>query len=200
MNSELLVIMARYPTVGKVKTRLAAGMGHRAATDLYRSFLDRIAAEFARVPFAVEWRYTPRQAPFRRIIGNDCAIRPQPDGDLGARMRRIFEESFADGRERVVIIGSDAPMLNRSTVARAFRLLRRQDAVVQPTEDGGYALIGLAGPWDVFSGVAWSTDRVTGQTRQRLRRLGLSFTELPATFDVDTAADLAKLKSITEEP
>lgn len=193
-SRDLLIIMARYPTRGKVKTRLAAEIGQRAATELYRSFLSRFAREFARAPFAVEWRHTPARAPFRRIIGRDGHLaRPQPEGNLGARMRGIFEESFARGYRHVVMIGTDAPELGRETVERAFRMLGRKPAVFQPTHDGGYALIGLTALLDVFSGISWGTPTVMAQTRSRLNEFRIDFGELPPTFDVDTAADLAQL-------
>jgi rSAM/selenodomain-associated transferase 1 len=198
MNSELLVIMAKYPSAGNVKTRLAAEIGHPAATELYRTLLEHFAHEFADAPFRVEWHYTPRNAPFRRLIGDNYAARPQPNGDLGARMQRIFEASFVNGHRRVVLIGTDAPEVGKRTVRRAFRMLRRYPAVLQPTQDGGYALIGLTVESipmvpDLFSAIQWSTNKVMTQTRQRLHTLGMRFVELPQTFDVDTAADLAKL-------
>ena len=83
--------------------------------------------------------------------------------------------------------------MNQKTVRATFNLLATHPAVFQPTEDGGYALIGLRTMLDVFSGIAWSTDRVMAQTRARLRRLGARHAELPVTFDVDTAADLGRL-------
>jgi rSAM/selenodomain-associated transferase 1 len=193
---DLLIIMARYPTRGKVKTRLAAEIGHRAASDLYRSFLTHFVREFARAPFAVEWRYTPARSPFRRIIGrNGYRAQPQPDGDLGARMRCIFEESFACGYKRIVMIGTDAPELGQGIVKRAFQMLGKKPAVFQPTYDGGYALIGLSAMLDVFSGVSWSTPKVMAQTRARLNTFGIAFAELPSTFDVDTAADMTRLRA-----
>lgn len=159
---------------------------------IYRQLLDQHRREFARADFAVEWRYTPARAPFRRL---EPRARPQPAGNLGERMRQLFAESFAAGYRRVVLIGTDAPAMNRAIVRRAFRQLRRSRAVFQPTEDGGYALIGLREPLDVFTGVAWSTAAVMAQTRDRLRELGVKHAELPVTWDVDTAADWARVTS-----
>jgi len=207
MTAGLLVIMARYPTLGKVKTRLARDIGNAGALRVYRQLLDHHRREFRRAPFDVEWRYTPARAPFGRIVrqasrlsrsssGRETGetpvprIRPQPPGDLGERMQAIFAESFAAGYTRVVMIGTDAPEMSRETVARALRLLRRYPAVFQPTEDGGYALVGMRTMLNVFSGIAWSTDRVMAQTRRRLRARRVRWAELPATFDVDTGADL----------
>ena len=193
MSAELLIIMAKYPAPGRVKTRLAAEIGARAAAELYRSFIKEHVREFARVPFDVQWRYTPARAPFRSVIGNGYALQPQPAGDLGERMQWIFVESFSYGYDRIVMIGSDAPEVGKATVGRAFRLLKTRQAVFQPTYDGGYALIGLSAMVDVFSNIAWSTGKVMAQTRRRLRAKRIAFAELPPTFDVDTAADLVHL-------
>ena len=183
--------MARYPTLGRVKTRLARDIGKTAALRVYRQLLDHHRREFRQAPFDIEWRYTPARSPFRRLQRN---ARPQPDGDLGKRMKRVFEESFKQGYRKIVLIGSDAPEMNQQTVRRAFALLNRHPAVFQPTEDGGYALIGLSKMVDVFTGIAWSTDRVMAQTRHRLRKLRTAFAELPATFDVDNVADLERFR------
>jgi rSAM/selenodomain-associated transferase 1 len=212
MSRDFAIIMARYPTLGKVKTRLARDIGKAAALRVYRQLLDHHRREFRQAPFDIEWRYTPARAPFRRLflVGQASRLsidkmrkrtgetpvpllRPQPTGDLGERMQHIFEESFARGYRRVVMIGTDAPEMSKPTVRRAFRLLRTNAAVFQPTRDGGYALVGLSAMLDVFSGIAWSTDKVMAQTRRRLDKLQVGFAELPPTFDVDTAEDLARL-------
>jgi rSAM/selenodomain-associated transferase 1 len=185
--------MARYPALGRVKTRLARDIGKAGALRVYRQLLDHHRREFRQCNFDVEWRVTP----FRRFVKN---ARPQPPGDLGERMQNIFAESFARGYRRVVMIGTDAPEMSQRVVARAFRLLRSHPAVFQPTEDGGYALIGLSGMLDVFSGIAWSTHRVMTQTRQRLRAQGVRHAELPVTYDVDTAADLARNRDLISCP
>lgn len=177
--------MARYPTLGRVKTRLAREIGKAGALRVYRRLLDHHLGEFRRADFEVEWRFTPARAPFAKLARN---ARPQPEGNLGERMQQIFAESFSRSYRRVVMIGTDAPEMSRATVSNAFALLRRHDAVFQPTKDGGYALIGLRRMLDVFCGIDWSTERVMTQTRARLR--GKRVAELPVTFDVDTAADL----------
>jgi len=210
MTADLLIIMARYPTLGKVKTRLACDIGKAGALRIYRQLLNHHRREFRQTDFEVEWRFTPARAPFRRLARNS---KPQPAGDLGGRMRRIFAESFERGYRCVVMIGTDAPTMNRPTVRQAFASLEKHSAVFQPTEDGGYALIGFAagrarppgappcgqsgrpgGPSlpDVFSDIAWSTEKVMAQTRRRLRKLGVRHAELPVTFDIDTVADLAR--------
>lgn len=194
MTADLLVIMARYPTPGKVKTRLAMEIGARAAADFYRQLIEYHVVEFFDPPFDLEWRYTPAHAPFQRVVGAAARLVPQPPGDLGRRLRLIFADSFAQGYERVVVIGTDCPAMTQRTARRALRLLRAHDAVVQPTVDGGYALVGLRRLLPIFAGILWGTDRVMTQTRQRLQTSGASYKELPVTFDVDTVADLRRLR------
>jgi hypothetical protein len=80
-------------------------------------------------------------------------------------------------------------------VRRAFQVLGRKPAVFQPTHDGGYALIGLSAMLDVFSGISWSTPKVMAQTRARLKAFDIAFAELPPTFDIDTAANLVRLRT-----
>jgi uncharacterized protein len=192
MSAELLVIMAKYPTPGKVKTRLARDIGKAAAARAYRALLMIHAEELAAAPFEVQWRYTPSRAPFRRLVPAVHRVRPQPGGGLGDRLYTIFEESFARGFERVVITASDSPDVSCRMLKRAFSALKRVGAVVQPTEDGGYALVGLTTVVDLFSGISWSTPLVMAQTRERFLVLGLRHLELPMTYDVDTIEDLRR--------
>lgn len=91
MAKELLIIMARYPTPGKVKTRLAREIGVVAATKWHRRMLFHFRREFHRTPYEVQWWYTPARSLFRRLFWlNQHNGRPQPPGDLGQRMEAIF--------------------------------------------------------------------------------------------------------------
>jgi glycosyltransferase A (GT-A) superfamily protein (DUF2064 family) len=97
-----------------------------------------------------------------------------------------------------LIIGTDAPALDRHRLREAALVLEANDAVVVPALDGGYALLGLSAragtvPELLFSGMTWSTATVMAETRQRLQRLGLRWVELDAVSDIDEAADLAHL-------
>jgi hypothetical protein len=199
-HHNLLIIMARYPTRGKVKTRLAREIGHRAATDFYRSLLKQFARAFARTPYAVEWHFTPARAPFRRFLTSlhwpdPARSRPQPAGDLGTRMERIFADAFARGYGKVIMIGTDAPEINQRAIRLALNKLNRTAAVFQPTHDGGYALIGLREMIDVFTKIPWSTSQVMARTRNRLRQLGITHAELPTTYDIDTKLDFDQYMS-----
>jgi rSAM/selenodomain-associated transferase 1 len=118
----------------------------------------------------------------------------QSDGDLGERMRSAFEKAFEDNG-CVVLVGTDCPALTVSHLRDAARALSHgHDAVFIPTEDGGYALIGLAriDP-RLFSDIAWSTSGVMDETRRRLRELGFGWMELQTLWDVDRPADYVRL-------
>lgn len=191
-----LLVFARAPVPGRVKTRLAKTIGDEAAALAYRALAERtlaIAAASRRcgVVGDVELWLDPHSDPagiatWRERYG--VAVETQAGGDLGARMRHALCASIARGRP-ALLIGTDVPGYDVAYVARAAAALARHDAVVGPAEDGGYVLIGLARDLDVFGDVQWSTARVLEQTRERLALAGASHALLPPLWDVDTHDD-----------
>jgi glycosyltransferase A (GT-A) superfamily protein (DUF2064 family) len=135
---------------------------------------------------------TPADADLSAIVGAGEHIAQEGD-DLGERMRRCFAQMLAGGARRVVMIGADAPHLGDAAISAAFALLADHDAVLVPTADGGYCLLGLRAAHDVFSGIPMGTTAVFERTRRRLDALGLRWGALPASFDVDTLDDVAEL-------
>lgn len=192
----VLLVFAKAPAPGRVKTRLAAEIGEEAASRIYREMGRRVVEGVAAGAYDVVVCYDPpdAEAEVRSWLGppDGVRFRPQARGDLGARLRAAFREAFDDGAGPVCAIGTDAPDVDPGLVTRAFRALRSDDVVVGPAEDGGYYLIGLARPEpELFRSVPWSTSRVLEATRARARERSLSLGELEALSDVDTAADLA---------
>ena len=121
-------------------------------------------------------------------------ITPQADGDVGVRMSSFFQERFAAGVDRVVLIGSDSPSLPQTYVERAFELLHHHDVVLGPSDDGGYYLIGMSKLHSaIFEDINWSTESVFAQTTTQLDELNTSYAKLPVWFDVDNQADLDRL-------
>ncbi len=209
MNAERhLVIFARAPRVGEVKTRLAADIGEVAAWRFYRDTSAAIVRRLSRDPrwtcrlavtpdrFASEGRFWPRHV--RRV--------PQGGGDLGARMARQIRR-LSPGP--VVIVGTDSPELRAAHVERAFRALEHSDAVLGPAPDGGFWLIGVRrrrGVGDIFRNVRFSTRHALADT---LKGLGpqsdVHFLEHLA--DIDDGEDLRRfyerrqaMSSHTESP
>lgn len=190
-----LIVFAREPIPGKVKTRLAASIGDSAAAELYETMLQavlktsRYMEEVATVVFwACETESLPRLA--EKYL---CVSRGQRSGDLGERMQSAFEEMFSDGSEVCCIVGSDAPDLPTSHVLNAYRLLetRQADVVFGPSKDGGYYLLGVRKPWpQLFADISWSTAKVLEQSMAAARKLQLTIGLLPEWQDIDTVEDL----------
>lgn len=192
----MLLVFVRAPQRGRVKTRLAAAIGDGAALRVYRRLAEHtLAVARALVTEDVEVRvhYAPGGAgeAVRGWLGDGPVYLPQAEGDLGVRMRDAFERAFADGAERVVIVGSDLPELSAPLLRRAFGLLEGCAAVIGPTRDGGYYLLGLRGMiGGVFDGIEWSTPAVLAATLDRLRAADADPVMLPVLADVDTVEDL----------
>ena len=191
-----LLVFARVPALGRVKSRLAAGVGQPAALAVYRELLaiTNTAIVEAGVPATVWLADTATAMPTAAETHEWAAhaARCQPEGDLGARMTTAFATAFAAGAGRVAIIGTDCPGLRASHLHQAFAALETADVVLGPATDGGYYLLGLRQPQpELFQHKTWSTDSVLADTVADARRLGLRVALLPELRDVDDAQDLA---------
>ncbi|HEY1584099.1 MAG TPA: TIGR04282 family arsenosugar biosynthesis glycosyltransferase [Polyangia bacterium] len=189
-----IVIFARAPELGAVKTRLAKTIGNERALALYEAFVDDTCALTqgigARRVLAVAGDVDhPRVQHLCK--SQRLAVEPQGDGDLGARMARAIATHVATGP--VVVVGSDAPTLPRARLHEALDALMACDVVVGPSDDGGYYLIGarVAVP-ELFADVRWSTPAVLATTLERLA--GRPHVLLPPWHDVDSEEDLERLK------
>ncbi|WP_460608257.1 TIGR04282 family arsenosugar biosynthesis glycosyltransferase [Hymenobacter terrigena] len=191
-----MLIFARVPALGRVKSRLAAGVGEPAALAIYHELLaiTNAAVVAARVPATVWLADTagtePTAAETREWAAHHTKC--QPEGDLGARMAAAFAAAFEAGAGRVAIIGTDCPGLRDTHLNQAFVLLETNDLVLGPATDGGYYLLGLRQPQpELFRNKNWSTESVLADTLADAGRLGLRVAFLPTLRDVDNAADLA---------
>ena len=198
MTRTAVVVFAKAPRPGTVKTRLCPPLSPSAAARLYRCFLlDTLEGVRAIAGVAPVIAYAPRRARASFAAAHrGVLLVPQTGRDLGARMANVFAHLFARGFEAVVIVGSDSPTLPADHLRAAVRTLQAggADGVIGPSEDGGYYLIGLrAACPELFAGVPWSTDRVLATTLQKARRVGQTLRSLPAWYDVDTPDDLRRL-------
>ncbi|MGH7857375.1 MAG: TIGR04282 family arsenosugar biosynthesis glycosyltransferase, partial [Candidatus Binatia bacterium] len=173
-------------------------IGPEAAAGLYRVFLREIERRLAGDPrWRFFWAFEPAEAPFTREIAPGREGFPQVDGDLGRRMAGAMAEAFRRGASRVSLIGSDLPHLPPARIAEALRRLDCADLVLGPSHDGGYYLIAARTVPPVFGGVPWGTPVVLERTLAAARREGLSVDLLPATYDLDSLADL---KTLLDDP
>lgn len=194
MSAKEILIFARTPEPGQVKTRLAADLGDDGALRTYLKLLVHTRESVARSGFPARVHLAGdipehdlwEEAGFRRF--------PQADGDLGERMSAAFAQAFADGVRSVVIVGTDCPGLRAEHLHLAMNALETHEAVVGPAEDGGYWLLGLSSPVRaIFENKAWSGEHVLRDTLADFKALGMSVVRLETLRDVDTVADLDAL-------
>lgn len=180
-----IVIFARWPQPGKVKTRLASVLGDETAARIYRRLLDHTLGVAQDSGLPVELRITGASCEeFAAEFGPGMAIREQGEGDLGERLARVSPPAL--------VIGSDLPALSARLLREAAKALARHEAVIGPARDGGYWLIGLrhACPW-LFNDMPWSTPAVLPETLARLEARGIAPALLPELADIDEPHDLA---------
>lgn len=195
MRRRALIVFAKPPHAGKVKTRLGKSLGMNVAAELYDRFAHHafsLAEEMQRGGVTVSLWFDPEAsaAEMRQWVNRPFQFHPQQGTDLGGRMKTAFETAFAEGAHEAIIIGTDVPDLRLEILLNAFDLLAAVDIVLGPSTDGGYYLLGMRRPvLDLFDGVAWSTDAVLAQTLKRIQALQLTSALLPELSDIDTEAD-----------
>jgi len=195
-----LLIFAKAPEPGQVKTRLAPVLGDAGAAGFYRDLLSGTIDRFARAglcPVVCWCSPDTRHEVFRRAAAEQgVELRQQRGDDLGARMAWAARDALG-AAAAVVLIGGDCPVLGPDHLGRVLEWLHMSgvDAVLGPAEDGGYVLLGLR-HFDpsLFEGIAWGGPRVLAATRQRLQRLGWRWKELEPLWDIDRPEDLARYR------
>jgi rSAM/selenodomain-associated transferase 1 len=194
-----LILFAKVPKPGQVKTRLLPDLSAEQAGRLYRAFiLDTLSSTAVLKGVKRLLACDPtRRAPFFKGLADrfELNLIDQIGEDLGARMRNALTEADRLGFDRAVIIGMDLPTLPAEHIEEAFRQLKKPpqvpSVVLGPSADGGYYLIGCTGPVPpIFDGIAWGTERVLEQTLARIAVRHLNATLLPFWYDVDTLQDL----------
>lgn len=184
-----LIIFVRNPVLGKVKTRLAAGIGNEKALQVYKHLLQYTSVITKNLPAAQFVYYADFIT--EDDLWNDFEKRIQRGDGLGKRMRNAFEELFKSGFKKVCIIGSDCYELSSEILMTAFEKLDTADSVIGPVTDGGYYLLGMNKLIPAFFiNKDWSTDTVFASTLKDAAKLNYNIHQLPMLTDIDTEADL----------
>jgi rSAM/selenodomain-associated transferase 1 len=123
---------------------------------------------------------------------------PQQGKDLGARLYNVFQWTHDQGYQRTIVIGSDSPQISLKIIMQAQEALAKADVVLGPADDGGYYLIAMRRPYDVFSGIPMSTSVVTQKTIELAYSQGLKVSTLENMFDIDELPDLVRLAQLLE--
>lgn len=196
--SRRLIVFARAPIAGQVKTRLIPALGGEGAAQLHESLVRHCVL---RTTNARHWKTELHCTPdvnhtfFEQLTQKGAIDRyGQSSGDLGRRMFAALSAAL-ERAEQVVLVGTDCPMLCAADIQEAFQALDTgNDAVFGPAEDGGYYLIGLRrADGRLFADISWGSDKVMDVTRSRLKELAWSWAEVTERWDVDRPEDIRRL-------
>jgi rSAM/selenodomain-associated transferase 1 len=198
MTREAVVLMAKAPVPGRVKTRLCPPLSHAEASGLYACMLGDAAEEISSLAHISRYLFLDRPVAaddLRKVPFTSFERFRQRGKDIGEKMWDAASTAFRLGAERVVIVGGDCPALAAKRLREAFRELRDgAEAAIGPSADGGYYLVGLARPEErLFRKFTWSTPTVLPDTAARCRELSIPFSFLRPERDVDTGDDLHAL-------
>lgn len=192
-EGNVLLIFVKNPELGRVKTRLAESIGAEKALEIYRRLLAHTKSVTDELSCRREIWYSSYIDYDDRWEGEDYYKKLQAGTDLGERMKYAIEQSFKNGAEKVVIVGSDCAEITTNHIKQAFSCLQGDDIVIGPSKDGGYYLLGMnAFHPELFENRRWSTSIVYEETIAEIGEKGLTYKELPQLNDIDTKEDLLK--------
>ena len=198
-----IIIMAKVPTAGKVKTRLQPFLSGEQCRELATCFLRDVEAKSKKHDCSTIVAYSPKhkKSELLNILQHDHILIEQAGEDLGERMYNAFEHAFQVGFDSVVMIGTDSPTFPDEALTDAFRNLETgSDAVMGKTEDGGYYLVGLSSLTEgTFDGVDWGTEKAFEQTQHNLLEKRFKLKLIQPWYDVDFPEDFERLKNEFEE-
>lgn len=189
----LVLLFARRPLWGRVKTRLAAQIGHDRTLTLYKALLEDSIRSVRKSGFPFRFCLEQPEKGRPDLLTGRYEYMPQEGRDLGERMANAFARAFGEGIEKAVITGSDLPELPPEVITEAFDSLDHCSAVIGPARDGGYYLIGFtSGSFlqEVFRDIVWGVDTVFSKTMEIFNRHGYSVHVLREWQDIDTIGDL----------
>jgi rSAM/selenodomain-associated transferase 1 len=198
MKRRGLILFLKYPEVGKVKTRLAKDIGDTLAAGLYECFVSDLVEKLVTLDCDLHLFMTPREKleDMQEWLAAELPLHVQEGADLGERMEHAFLKLFRLGYETCVIMGSDLPDVPVEIPREAFKCLEFNPAVIGPSQDGGYYLIGFQRSSfcrAVFHQVEWSTEQVFRQTMAIFQREALKPEILREWQDIDSVEDLEDL-------
>jgi uncharacterized protein len=195
MPDKKIIFFAKYPQIGKVKTRLASTIGRNKAFAVYNLLLKQNwdILESVKIPKVIEYTPSGTLNMMKTMFPQVNEFSQQKGDNIGTRMAHAFQKLFSAGTDQVILLGSDLADLSKELILTAFEQLELNDVVLGPSSDGGYYLIGFnKGSFkkEIFYGINWSTDQVCFQTLEKIRKYGLSIYTLPERNDIDTFDDI----------
>jgi len=197
-EKEGILLFAKYPEIGKVKSRLSESIDRNSVVKIYKLFVQDILMKIKDTPYETIICYYPDDSieKFKDWIGEKYLFIPQIGKNLGERLKNSFEKCFSNGFSKLIAIGGDSPDLKLDIIKEAFDNLKNYDSVIGPCADGGYYLIGFSKESfypTVFDEIPWSTAEVFKKTMDVFSRGNQKVHILPKWYDVDTIDDLLDL-------
>lgn len=205
-NDAHLIVFGRYPRAGMTKTRLIPALGPAGAAALQKRLTEKTVATARRLSTRIGARLVfchdgGNQQQLHLWMGNKhIRYVAQSTGNLGRRMHLAMQRAFDGGARRVVLVGTDIPGLTADILAQAFKALQEKDLVFGPSTDGGYWLVGMTRPANIFDGIVWSRPDVLEKSLALSRQKGMTTHILAPLNDWDTPADLALESADNQEP
>lgn len=193
-----LIVFGRYPRVGAAKTRLIPALGPAGAAALQKRLTEKTVAAARKATERIGARMVfchdgGDAHQMNRWLGErGVEYLPQASGDLGRRMFRAVTAAFGRGARRVVLVGTDIPGLTPGILALAFDRLDHHDLVLGPSTDGGYWLVGMSRPENLFEGIVWGGADVLEKTLSLARQREMTHSLLDPLTDLDTPGDLVR--------
>ena len=193
-----LILFVKSPEKGQVKSRLSQLIGENATRNLYKAFVADMLESIQYEPqYNIRIAFYPKNAKSNviRWLGKQYSYLPQKGDGLGERMAFTFGQIFSEGFKKALIIGSDIPDLPQSIIIKAFESLSTYDAVIGPSFDGGYYLIGFRNDTfspEFFHGIEWGTDTVFSQTLDKFKK-AQTVRIMPLWWDIDLPEDIKGL-------
>jgi rSAM/selenodomain-associated transferase 1 len=196
MNNNLLLFV-KYPENGGVKTRLAKSIGDAAAVSLYKCFVEDILSSLQCINAHTWICYYPESSidDMPGWLGSSYFYLLQKGENLGKRLQHCFKSSFDKGFEKTIVLASDIPEISENIINNAFKILEYKDAVIGPSFDGGYYLVGFnkkSYAAQIFDDISWSTDLVYEETLRKIEAYKLRYSVLDKINDMDTIDDIRK--------
>lgn len=191
-----LIIFAKTPVKGRVKTRLQKNLSQTNVLKLYKGFLLETVHQAKKIKNCkrIIACYPDENHPYLKTLAKKFGFQliKQHGRDLGERMKNAITDSLHDGYKKAVIIGCDSPTLPKEYIQEAFYVLNKKNLVIGPSCDGGYYLIGVRGAaLPIFNNIKWGTKDVLKETLKRIpKKILPSFHLLPFWYDIDTKDDL----------
>ena len=189
-----IIVFLRYPTFGKVKTRIASTTTKEFALNFYKQCVNKLISEVRKISKTNKYIFYSEKSENENVkkwLGKTFLYSPQEGNLLGSRMKNAFQKVFSLNEEKIIIIGTDIPDLDSKIISDAINVLENNDIVIGPSKDGGYYLLGMKKMCNqLFEDIEFSTSTVYFQTISKIEKLGLQYSTLPQLQDIDTEEEL----------